>query len=191
MILTEKKEPLDLSNLIKSRIDLDSNLEEKDEEDEEVSPMGESFSGTIEDEFRDGFKTSEKENEEIRKEADKAEGEISKSNTQQLIYPDNLENLIRNSNQQEKSNKKVYQDKPFIKNQAKISRHSIRVKERLINVFDLSKEEDLKKLNELSNQSIKEDTSIENLVLREHFSEKDGTWKILATYDILEFTNPF
>ena len=49
---------------------------------------------------------------------------------------------------------------------------------------------DLKQLNSLVNNSIKEDTAINNLVLREHFSEKDGTWKVLATYDILEFTNP-
>lgn len=182
MIQTKKDETLDLSN--QDNIDLKNS--------EEVSPMGESFSGVVEDEFHDGFKTSEKENDLIRKKADEAENSVKSINlnTQQFIYPDNLEDLIKNSNQQERSNKKNYQDKPFIKDQYRVARKSTRIKERLINVFDLSKDDDLKKLNELTNQSIKEDTAIANLNLREHFSEKDGTWKVLATYDILEFTNP-
>lgn len=193
MTQIKKEEHLDPSNSQNNKIDLVDKLEEVSLKDsEEASPMGDIFSGTVEDEFRDGFKTSDKENALIKQKANEAENRAKAItlNKQQFIYPENLEELIKNSNQQEKNNKKIYQDKPFIKNQVKVAHNSTRIKERLIKVFDLSKEEDLKKLNELTNQSIREDTSIENLVLREHFSEKDGTWKILATYDILEFTNP-
>ena len=153
-----------------------------------VEPTGDSFSGDIKDEFRGGFKTSEEENQQIKEAANSAEND--NTDKQQLIFPDNLEKLIATHSNQSESHLKVYQNKPFIKNQIKVARNSTRIKERVIKVFDLAMDLDLKQLNSLVNNSIKEDTAINNLVLREHFSEKDGTWKVLATYDILEFTNP-
>ena len=56
-----------------------------------------------------------------------------------------------------------------------------------IKVFDLSKGSDEDNLNKLLDEHLDPNSNIINLSLKHQFSDKDGSWKILVSYELVEF----
>jgi hypothetical protein len=81
---------------------------------------------------------------------------------------------------------KLWSDTPIIKNQ-KANRDLYRFKTKRIKVYDLGVPSEVVELNELIDNSMSETSNIINLNLLHKFSDTTGNWKILATYDIIEF----
>lgn len=79
-----------------------------------------------------------------------------------------------------------YSPTPLIKNQKDFPQLR-RIYARRVTMFDLGKKEEEEALNNLMDKALKEDSNIIDLNLRHEFSEKSGSWKILATYSLVEF----
>ena len=79
-----------------------------------------------------------------------------------------------------------YSPTPVIKNQKDFPQLR-RIYARRVTMFDLGKKEEEEALNNLMDKALKEDSNIIDLNLRHEFSEKSGSWKILATYSLVEF----
>lgn len=86
---------------------------------------------------------------------------------------------------------KVYFDAPFIAQQAKKLPKTTRIRQKVVKVFDLSNQTDLEEFNTLLNHYIFDFSNIANLNHQVQIFESANTWKVLASYDILEFQNPF
>ena len=89
-------------------------------------------------------------------------------------------------NYPKKEPKKEFSDTPVVQGQ-KLKNHLCRVKSRRIKVFDLSKSSDEDNLNKLLDEHLDPNSNIINLSLKHQFSDKDGSWKILVSYELVEF----
>lgn len=89
-------------------------------------------------------------------------------------------------NFEKKEPKKEFSDTPIVQGQ-KLKNGMFRVKARRIKMFDLSKEQDETSLNNLLDEHLNPNSNIINLSLKHQFSDKDGSWKILVSYELVEF----
>lgn len=83
---------------------------------------------------------------------------------------------------------KMFFDKPFVKDQVKKIPNSVRLKEKVVTVLDLSNPKELEEFNRLLNLYAQDLSSISNLNYQ--LKTFENTWKALVFYDVFEFQNP-
>ena len=82
----------------------------------------------------------------------------------------------------------MFFDKPFVKDQVKKIPNSVRLKEKVVTVLDLSNPKELEEFNRLLNLYAQDLSSISNLNYQ--LKTFENTWKALVFYDVFEFQNP-